>query len=200
LENIIENITRIVFGLICHQDSSFLLTVDGREVLLCPRCIGLQFGFLSSYFFLRRWLRGRTMVIEMPAYVMIVISLGALALDWASGQLGFWIPSSISRLITGLAGGIAFSIFTCAYRSQMYNSPGVRLHKFTAINFVLIFSFSLLVAFALVKLSGWTLLSSALLFTVTINAIIIVHKIFIVILSRLSRREETQILKKGALS
>lgn len=200
MENIFENITSVVFGLICHQDSSFLLTVDGREVLLCPRCMGLQIGFLSSYLFLWCWVRGRTTIVEKLAYVTIVISLGALTLDWAGGHLGFWIPTSNSRLITGLAGGVAFSTLTYAYRRKINNSIRLKPHKFTAVNFVLLFSFSLLVGLALVRLSGWPVLSSALLLTVTINSIIIIHKIFIVTGSHLSRRLEIQTLKKGALS
>jgi hypothetical protein len=140
------------------------------------------------------------MVIGTLAYVAILISLGILAFDWAGGQMGFWIPTSISRLVTGLAGGVAFGIFTHAYRSNMYDSSGIKRYKFTTLKFGLLISYSLLVCLALVKLSSWVVLSSVLLLNVTINAIIIMHNIINVTRSQLWRRVEANNLEKGAIS
>jgi len=200
LENIIENITRAIFGLICHQDASILLTVDGKAVFLCPRCIGLHFGFFISYLFLQRRYRGLKIVIARSASIMIVISLVVLALDWAGGHLGYRTPTATSRLITGLLGGTAFSVLVTAYRRSFIKSPDDTPRRFTAIDFGILITPVLAIGMALVNLSGWAVMSSVMLLAVIINMFVIIHTVLIMFSSYGLHRIKFQTLWKGEIS
>lgn len=200
LDNIIENISRLIFGLICHQDASILFTVDGKTVYLCPRCLGLHIGFFISYFFLRRQFRRRIMVIAKSASFMIVISMMALALDWAGGHLGYRTPTATSRLITGLLGGAAFGILFTAYRGSLKKSLYNAQRRFTAVDFGILISLVIPAVLVLVNLSGWTALSSVMLLAVIVNMLVIIHTVLMMLGSYGLHRVKFQSLRKGDIS
>ena len=52
LEFLLDDLSTRVFGLVCHQIPSILIDIGGRDVALCPRCIGLHVGFFASFILL----------------------------------------------------------------------------------------------------------------------------------------------------
>ena len=104
METILETLTGLIFGVICHQDPSILMESDGKAVLLCPRCIGLHLGFLSSFVVMALSTRRRITVKRRETRLVLAIGVASMALDWGlGGHLGLFAPTTFSRLATGLA-------------------------------------------------------------------------------------------------
>jgi uncharacterized membrane protein len=185
-ETALEEITRFIFGLICHQDPSFLMKVGGREVLLCPRCMGLHLGFLSSFVFMMLWTSDRIRVLRRAAVFVVAIALGSMVIDWGfGGHLGLYTPSSFSRLATGLASGSALSVLVVSYRRAMtmrLKSPALNLSGAQTGGLI---CFSLCLGFVAVTLANWIFLSFILLIAMITNASLAVHTVALILRSRL---------------
>jgi uncharacterized membrane protein len=184
-ETTLDEITRFIFGLICHQDPSILIKVGGREVLLCPRCMGLHLGFLSSFIVIALWTSDRIRVVRREALFAVAAAVGSMAIDWGvGGYLGFFAPSSFSRLATGLASGSALSLLAVSYRQGRAKPPQSFVLDLTGVQTTGLICFSLCLGLALVTLSNWVLLSSVLLFAVIANASLVIHTVALILRSR----------------
>lgn len=104
-----------VFSVMCHQDPATLMRIAGKEVLLCPRCMGLQMGFLAGLLQLSPWSGRRITVTTRGDALALGVAVGLLALDWGLGQLGARVPTVSSRLISGLAAGSALAVLVLVY-------------------------------------------------------------------------------------
>jgi uncharacterized membrane protein len=176
LETALEKITGALFGLICHQDPAILMRVEGREFLLCPRCIGLHVGFLSSFIVMTLWTSGRIKIVPRTTRLLLAMAIGSMAVDWGlGGHLGLFTPTSFSRLTTGLICGSALSVLLTSYRRRMsvpWNGPTISL---TGLQTVGLICFSLCVGAGAVMLNSWVFLSSLLLIVVIANAALAMH-------------------------
>lgn len=185
-ETTLDEITRFIFGLICHQDHSILMKVGGREVLLCPRCMGLHLGFLPSFVVMMLWTSDRIRVVRRAAVFAVAIALGSMVIDWGfGGHLGLFAPSSFSRLATGLASGSALSVLVVSYRRAMtmpLKSPALNLSGVQTGGLI---CFSLCLGLVSVTLSNWVFLSSILLLAVITNASLAIHTVALILRSRL---------------
>lgn len=114
-EQVIERVSNLAFGIMCHQDPSLLMNVDGRVLPLCPRCVGLQTGFLVTFVILWMTARRQNVHINANAGTLLALALSALAADWGLGQFGILAPTSVTRLLTGVASGSALAVLFRAY-------------------------------------------------------------------------------------
>jgi len=189
LEIIIEKIAGMIFGLICHQDSTILMSVDGRKILLCPRCMGLHLGFISSFLLLTLWTSDRTKLISKSSLFILAIAIGSMAIDWGvGGYLGLFAPTTFSRLATGLASGSALSALLISYRRGMlmrFDVPGL---YFNSVHIASLVCFSVFFGIITVTLSSWIVLTTILLLTVITNITIVVHTLIMIIQLRLLQR------------
>ncbi len=112
---VLERLSTQVFGLMCHQDPSLLLHIEGQAFPLCPRCVGLQIGFFVTCAALWLIIRREPIRLSSTAKLILVFALGALAVDWGLGQLGILDPTLVTRLVTGLLGGSALAILGRIY-------------------------------------------------------------------------------------
>jgi len=188
-ETIIEKITGFIFGLICHQDFSILMKVDGREILLCPRCMGLHLGFLSSFIILALLTSNRIKIVARVTQLILAIAIGSMAIDWGlGGYLGLFTPTTFSRLATGLVCGTALSVLVTSYRRGMAMPLAPSNLNLTGFQVGSLICSSLCVGAAVVVLSSWMFLSSILLLSVIANASLAIHTVALILRSRLSQR------------
>ena len=185
-EAILEEISRTIFGLICHQDPSILMKIGGKEILLCPRCAGLHMGFLYSFVATILLTRKRIRIVEMPTKLILIIALGSIAVDWGvGGYLKLFTPTSLSRFLTGLAGGSALGILVTSYRRGMTLPLSNLTINLNGLHVVGLICLSFFIGIVVVALNSWALISLVLLLSVSTNALIAIHTMALFLRSRL---------------
>jgi uncharacterized membrane protein len=163
-----------LFGSFCHQDPSILMVVDGRLLELCPRCVGLHFGFITAFITATLSFRRGLVLSRTGSRVLLVLAVASLAFDWSvGGRLGLYAPGVHSRLLTGLACGSALAVLMTAYRSSLWSisvgaARGARARDVGAVMLLSIAGGVLLVGAA-----GWTALTALCAVSVVTNVAIV---------------------------
>jgi uncharacterized membrane protein len=170
---VLEQVSQILFGAICHQDPSALLIVDGRALLLCPRCMGLHLGFLFTFVLLFICARGRTRPTRPTILLVITPAVASMCIDWfVGGKLGLFAPTSVSRLVTGLACGSGLAMLLVAYRGDSRRLAEARVVGLSVSRAALIAIISSSVGVALALTGSWVTITSILIVSVMANAVI----------------------------
>jgi uncharacterized membrane protein len=111
-----------VGGVICHQrpDRSFFL--DGHQLPVCARCTGL---YLSGAAGLASWLgwklAGRWRPFEIdPRAALRVLVLAALptAVSVATGTVGWWDGTNITRALLAIPLGLTAGVIVAAVSTK----------------------------------------------------------------------------------
>ena len=90
---------------ICHQIVERSFHLNGTQLALCHRCVGIWFALpvaIGLFGVLRRW---DHLVAPRPGTVL-ALSLVPLGVDWMGDALGFWTNTMLSRLLTGAVFGL----------------------------------------------------------------------------------------------
>lgn len=93
------------FAPFCHQIPTRSFHIDGVQLALCHRCLGIYGALpiaLASFMIFNPW---KTFLSRKAKYV-ILSSLVPLALDWGLDFFGIWHNTPASRLLTGGLFGI----------------------------------------------------------------------------------------------
>ncbi|MFC1563613.1 DUF2085 domain-containing protein [candidate division KSB1 bacterium] len=168
----IENLSDLIFSLICHQQSAFLLVKDSKPVLLCPRCIGLEMGFFFAYFVSLIVFEKRSFVINRRTLGLLSVMLGIMVLDFLAGQSGFLHPTQYSRLITGSFGGVSLGLLANSYRYYLTTENKSRVN--TTSSFLLTYACCIVMLIViLVTISNRLVITSLLLVLIGINVLAI---------------------------
>lgn len=202
LETILERITATVFGFLCHQDPGILMTVDGKEILLCPRCMGLHLGFSSSFILMALTISSRVKIIGRGAQLVFAMAIASMAIDWGlGGRFGLYAPTHLSRLATGLVTGSALGVLVISYRRGMVMDLDATALNLTGLQMTGLVCFSSSFCYLVVVLSHWAFLSSILLLCVIANASVAVHTVVLIVRSRLVRRAavDSLLTNKGGI-
>jgi uncharacterized membrane protein len=154
-----EKVSGFVFSIICHNNSSILMSIGGKQFLLCPRCMGLQLGFFLTLFALFLFHRGQ---IKFSGKYIILILISACSLTWIHWYLGFTgilVPDIYSRFSTGLISGIGLSIFLIKYRRDQNNISDAQTFYFNIylLVFLMIFVFSF--SYLLFRIDNWLVMA-----------------------------------------
>ena len=83
---------------ICHQIAERSFHLDGAQLPVCARCVGIYVGLAAGLLFAPARVRVRRMLA-----VGAVPTLVTVAAEWA----GLWQTSNMARAIAGLSRGIA---------------------------------------------------------------------------------------------
>jgi len=102
-----------VFAPLCHQLPSRSPMLDGVQLAVCDRCLGLYGGVLGGVA-TAGWAQGGWGRLRTVDHFVLLAGFLPLALDWVGPVLGLWANGPLSRAATGLLfGGVAAS-FTAA--------------------------------------------------------------------------------------
>lgn len=95
---------------ICHQMPSRSFYVEGTQVALCHRCVGIYAAIpvaIAAFAVLRRW----DHVFSARPLLTVGASLVPMGIDWALNATGIWTNTPFSRLATGALFGVAAGYF-----------------------------------------------------------------------------------------
>ena len=184
MESGVEYFSSIFFGFLCHQDPTSLLEINGKSLMLCPRCCGLQIGFFVTLIFFS-FKSGLSKLQGTGSRFLAVSGIILLSAEWILAQLQFIHSTSYSRLITGLLAGTSACIFLITYfRSFIKNSKHDQRISYKIV--LTAYSISLLTGFAIINSNSWMLITILLIGIVTGNLIVFINTLLyrIVILKK----------------
>lgn len=166
-----------LFGLFCHQDPSIMMQVEGKYILLCPRCLGMHVGFFISLIFFSVEKVKRVRFPGLIPAVIVTAGFCWLAIDWCLGQTSFYQATTISRLSSGLLAGVSFSVLYLIY----YRNFVKRVRDTGSFSCRSIIGAIFLVSvggWALLQSQSWRLVTLALIVLFLANAGFIVYAVF----------------------
>jgi uncharacterized membrane protein len=135
--NGLSKVFQACFGILCHQDKSILFTMNGDYIPLCPRCIGLNVGFIVAvilFTFIKRKALLNQMNIPKGIPCILVIIVG---IHWICGALGLFVTSSLTRILTGSLSGFSFGYIIYTYNTfEKNNFIVIRLPALTYLSLI----------------------------------------------------------------
>ncbi len=191
-ESICDKITSPFFGLICHQNPTELLYIDGKAVTLCPRCMGLQFGFLCAFTLVTALeKRSRWNSVGSPALVVMIFFALLAPFHWALCRVGIIVPSSAMRLASGLGSGAALAVLLDAYLARKSGRiSGDRL-KMSIVPALAVVAVAELAGSTLASLTSWLMVTLIMFTCVLGNSLIAVHTLSAIALGMLNPKSKT---------
>ena len=106
----LEKIIYHLLGFICHQDQTILLR-DGENLIpLCPRCLGLHFGFFIALVVVKSFYQKPVNIYKPQNILLIICSISLTGIHWLFGFLNIVEMDFSSRLFTGIVSGAGFFI------------------------------------------------------------------------------------------
>lgn len=103
---------RYMFQDLCHQIPSRSFYINGVQMAVCSRCLGIYAGLWAgtillpplALVFSRRYENGKMLL--AGSFLIIII-------DFIGNGIGIWTNTGISRLITGIALGLSVIYYLC---------------------------------------------------------------------------------------
>jgi len=169
-ENIEVFIHRIL-GFICHQDPSLNLIVQEHSLPLCPRCIGMHFGFyltIAYLLFLKKSTRFRLLDINL---IILLLPVGLMGLEWLLSNLHIINSSITSRLISGFIGGVSSGAFLVVFAIRFSLKIFLQYNKNITYYLLIPVLLILVIPAIFSPLSYWFFLNLLLAYIVIVNLI-----------------------------
>lgn len=94
-----------VFSFVCHQLPGRSPHVDGVQLAVCHRCLGIYWA-LPAAAVLYGLTRGLRLMKGRRTLNVVLLAGVPAAVDWSGDVLGFWMNTPISRIITGAIFGL----------------------------------------------------------------------------------------------
>jgi uncharacterized membrane protein len=170
-------ISNYLFSLICHQDPNILMEINGKSLMLCPRCTGLHLGF---FFMLLVMLPLEKNSIKLKGRFFKWLCIAALAFlffEWLLAQFDIISSTNTSRYFSGIFAGAAFCQFVLAYRSRMLYTDTCK-EITSQLPLLLRIATALLTGLLFFQLNSWSVVTLTLLFAVVFNFFFLVHTVF----------------------
>ncbi len=102
----------LVFSTVCHQMPERSPFIDGVQLAVCHRCVGIYAALAAApigFLMLQRW----DPVINRSARWLILLALGVPGADWLGDMLGMWSNTALTRSATGAVFGLIVGYFLC---------------------------------------------------------------------------------------
>jgi len=116
-KNTLAIVIKTFLGFFCHQDKSILLSMNGDDLQLCPRCIGLHTGFFTTIAALV-FINQKSRLIRMKIHMIILVLLATVTgFHWFGVTIDMFDTSSFTRFCTGLISGSAFGYLIYFYHT-----------------------------------------------------------------------------------
>lgn len=101
-----------VFSTVCHQIPGRSPFVEGVQLAVCHRCVGI-YGALAAapvaFLLLKRW----DEIIYRYARWYILVAIAIPGVDWLGDLLDLWINTPLTRGVTGAVFGFTAGYFLC---------------------------------------------------------------------------------------
>jgi uncharacterized membrane protein len=184
-QSVLEKLSRVLFRFCCHQDPSILMIIEDKTIWLCPRCTGLHIGFLFTYVQLLFSANRRIQIIGYISRMILTLCIGSIAFDWGlGGRLGCFQSTTSTRLLTGMMCGTSMSILVMSYRNR-YRRIWIRSPlRLTGLYVVGMHCVSTCGGLIVIGFGNWAIVSSILLASFLVNAIIVIFTIGLIIYRR----------------
>jgi len=98
------------FRPLCHQLPGRSPFVDGVQLAVCHRCLGIYVGLAASATILGG-LIAFSKPIERYASILLPASLVPLTVEWLGDVIGLWTNTPVSRFVTGGIFGAVGGVF-----------------------------------------------------------------------------------------
>lgn len=118
-----RHVVMAVFSSVCHQIPTRSPHVDGIQLAVCHRCLGI-YGALALAPLAFLVLRGWDEKINDAARWFILAAILIPGIDWLGDLLGFWTNTIASRIATGAAFGITAGYFLCRALVELARGRG----------------------------------------------------------------------------
>lgn len=168
-------VVKEAFGCICHQEPSRLMLVDGTEVPVCPRCIGLQTGFLVSFVLVSLSIRGRMKYEGKFCRFLLMFAIALTGIHWGLGQMGMIEPGIDTRLLTGLITGAGLGILFQSYRRGRFIPRSTPTVVVTSARVISVICLSALLVFVVRDISSWIAFVGIVAVSFIVNVIIVIQ-------------------------
>lgn len=176
INQILESIAGNFFSLFCHQDQSILIQIEGKDILLCPRCCGLQLGFFISLVYFSLEHKKRVNFSGLFPILICVSGLIIIFIEWLFAQHSVIPSTDFSRLTTGLIAGAIFGVLALQYRRSKILFLRQE-KKFTGISILKIVSLAILLGHAVILIRIWSVITFILICVVSVNLIVVLFSI-----------------------
>lgn len=110
-----------VGGVVCHQLPERSFFVAGRQLPVCARCTGLYLGVaagLIGWFLIRRVRAGHRQVSPRVALNVFAIAVVPTAVSWATGIVGVWDGSNLTRAVLAVPLGATAGAIVAAVAAK----------------------------------------------------------------------------------
>ena len=118
--DLLEQISRVLFGALCHQQEGALLITGERSLWLCPRCFGLHLGFFAIMAF-GMFLVRRNVRMSGWSLSMAVLLGSVTGIHWVLTAAGMCETGLFARMITGTMSGIGGAFLFLEYRVRRFD-------------------------------------------------------------------------------
>jgi len=175
LATTLESFSENLFGYVCHQDTSILIEFQGRTLMLCPRCSGLQAGFFATLLIMFLIADRKILKTGRAFKGFVAVALFFLFSEWILAQTGIIHSTTASRLLSGLAGGVAFSLLAIAYRNQFVGRGSRSLFRIYQLFPMIVIT--LFLGLLLFQTDLWWVVTLFLTMAVIINSLFILQTV-----------------------
>lgn len=106
----VRRVIMVAFSGVCHQISSRSPHLDGIQLAVCDRCVGIYAALAAGtvlYRLARRW----DDAIDGRAALLLILSVLVPGIDWFGDVVGLWMNTPLSRMVTGGVFGLAAGYF-----------------------------------------------------------------------------------------
>lgn len=171
----IDLISEFAFGVICHQNPESLMTIEGKSLMLCPRCVGLQVGaFLGFSLFAAVKIQRLDLGQKVIRYILI-LTLLTLAGHWVAGKFMLIQDDTIGRLITGSFAGTLMGMMALWYRRRIIPPLRPGSSHLSPINLLSYLAVSIGLLGLLVFVDNWLFLTVCVLISLAGNTFIVIE-------------------------
>lgn len=101
------------FSSVCHQIPGRSPDIEGIQLAVCHRCIGIFTGLAVASLLFALLVRSGSWMRD-KALLVILVSLTPLALDWGLDAFGIWNNSPFTRTLTGATFGLSMGALLVA--------------------------------------------------------------------------------------
>lgn len=108
-DHLYHRLSHVAFESLCHQQPDRSLSINGLVMSVCSRCFGIYgsfwFGLLSIPVMIQFGFPYR----RIYAIRTILLTLGAIVVDFVGNFMGIWMNSNQSRIILGVLFGLSLA-------------------------------------------------------------------------------------------